>query len=354
MPPMFAPTFRCWGVFALLIVGCATTHPTREAGSAILESRRTVVASIDDLRAGGTNDPEAKFEIPAGRHSVDVGLPSVATAMPRPADPGKTITVCFDAIANRRYVTQPIFEGDRWRPEIVDIFARVAVSSACAEMHETIGAANDSAMASAPRLEQKLGPASLPVPPRPLLRDLKLPGTGLTAGVGFFGGGDSLYRVEFDNGRDQVLTAGRGVLATIGALWTPLWIDDQFGFGAGASMGWKYDSITASNGEVWLTRFPLTATVHTLIRLSKRWFALLSGGLGKEVGGKISGSGLAAEANHTFTSTLGLLGEGALYCTLGHATLGAALRRSSSKDRLGGAVVDASSLGVIAASHYTF
>src|SRR6185436_18933688 len=104
-------------------------------------------------------------------------------------------------------------------------------------------------------------------------------------------GGDSLYKATFTNGPERNLNAGRGVLVTAGGLWTPLWIDDQFGFGVGASAGWKHDSISASNGEVKLTRFPLTGTVHSLIRINKQWFTLLTAGLTKEVGGEISGSG---------------------------------------------------------------
>jgi hypothetical protein len=338
----------------LLTVGCATTHSMGDAGSAILESRKTVVESIDDrnLRAGGTDESEAKFEIPAGRHSVEVGLPSVSTATPAPADPGKTITVCFDASAGRSYKTQPVFEGDRWRPEIVDVGAGIVVSRTCAEMPEKNAAINDPALAVAAPLEQKISSASLPVPPRP--RDPNLPGSGLTGGVGFFAGGDSLYKVALDTGMDRFINAGRGVLVTVGGLWTPVWVDDQVGFGAGASVGWKYDTIEASNGEVSLTRFPLTATVHSLIRFNKRWFTLLSGGLTKEIGGEMSGSGFAANASRSFTGTLGLLGEGGVYFAISSATLGAAVRYSSSRDQFGGSEVDASSLGVIAASQYTF
>ena len=159
------------------------------------------------------------------------------------------------------------------------------------------------------------------MPSRPLGRDSNLPGSGLTAGVGFFVGGESLYTVSFTNGPDRNLNAGRGVLVTVGGLWTPLWIDDQFGFGAGASAGWKYDAIEASNGAISLTRFPLSATIHSLIRINKVWFTLLSGGLTKELGGEVSGSGFAATAGSSFTSSLGLLGEGGplLQGRAGHA-----------------------------------
>jgi hypothetical protein len=81
---------------------------------------------------------------------------------------------------------------------------------------------------------------------------------------------------------------------------------------------------------------------------------LLSGGLTKEFGGKIAGSGFAGTGSHTFTNTLGLLGEGGVYCDITYVTLGLAVRYSSSNDKFGNVEVDATSLGFIAATQYTF
>ena len=345
-----------WGVVALVLVGCATSSPRPGATSAILGLRGTVLESIDEryIRDDSADASKAQFEIPAGRRTIEVSLESDSTALRVPADRRQTITVCFDAVAGRTYLSQPIFEADRWRAEIVDASTGVAVSSGCAEVHETATATPAPATASSPSLEEKVRPSSLPVPSRPLDRDSKLPGSGLTAGVGFFFGGEALYTVSFTNGPDRDLNAGRGVLVTVGGLWTPLWIDDQFGFGGGASAGWKHDAIEAANGSVSLTRFPLTATVHSLIRINKDWFTLLSGGLTKEVGGEVSGSGFAASDSDSFTNSLGLLGEVALYHVVGRATLGAALRYSTSHDWFKETKFDASSVGVIAAAQYNF
>ncbi len=344
----------CLTVLALLGVGCATSGHRPSAAAAILGSSKTVVESIDErnVRAEGGNPANAQFEIPPGRHAIEVSLESDSSVQHAATDPA-TITVCFNAVAGRTYLTQPIIEGSRWRPEIVDEFTGSGVSTGCAEAPDTSSAANGPDTIVSPSSGEKLALASLPVPPR-AGRDSNLPGSGLTAGVGFFFGGESLYKVTFSNAPDRNLNAGRGVLVTAGGLWTPLWIDDQFGFGAGASIGWKYDSISASNGEVTLTRFPVSATVHSLIRLGKLWYTLLSGGLIKEVGGQVSGSGFAAAANASFTSSLGLLGEGAIYHTLGPATLGAIVRYSSSHDWLEDTQFDASSVGVIASAQYNF
>ena len=349
-----------WGVtallVALLVMGCATSSPRPGAATAILGSQQIVVESIDEryVRDDSASPSRARFEIPPGRHAIEVSLEADSTALRLPADSAKTLTVCFDAVAGRSYLTQPIFEAGRWRAEVVDESTGAAVSSGCAEVQETTTEAQAPAMAPSPIWQETPRPASLPVPSRPLGRDSDLPGSGLTAGVGFFFGGESLYTVSFVEGPDRNLKAGRGVLVALGGLWTPWWIDDQFGFGAGASLGWKYDSIAASNGGVSLTRFPLSATVHSLIRLNKVWFTLLSGGLTKEVGGEVSGSGFASTASASFTSSLGLIGEGALYHRVGPATLGAALRYSRSHDWIQETKFDASSVGIIASVQYNF
>jgi hypothetical protein len=350
---MSTPVVGRWVAVTFFAVGCATSSPPLSVGKALLQSKQTIVESIDDrdLHADG-NASEARFELPPGIHRVEVGLPLASAAGSRPASRDRTITVCFSASRYGSYVTRAIFEADRWRPEIVDVLAGVVVSRPCdGTLDATI---TDEPEAAVPRRERPSRATSLPAPPRSTLRQAKLPGTGITGGVGFFGGGDTLAVVTFDNGLDRSIRAGRGVLVTAGGMWTPLWIDDQVGFGAAASAGWKWDSIEASNGEVTLTRFPVVVSVHTLIRFDKRWFTLLSGGLTKEFGGKVASSGLAGIGSHTFTNTLGLLGEGAVFCDITYVTLGLAVRYSSSNDQFGDVQVDASSLGVIAASQYTF
>jgi hypothetical protein len=347
-----------WGVVALVVAGCATSSPRSDATSAILGSRKTVVESIDErsVRGDGANASQAQFEIPPGRHTVEVTLETDAAALRRPDEGAKAITVCFNAVAGRSYLTQPLFEAGRWRPEIVDRSTGLAVSSGCAEPPEPASSAGQApATARSPTLElDESRSASLPVASRPLARDSNLPGTGLTAGVGFFFGGESLYTVSFTDAPDRNLSAGRGVLVTVGGLWTPLWLDDRFGFGGGVHAGWKYDSIEASNGSVSLTRFPLSATFHSLIRLDKRWFTLLSVGLTKEVGAAVSGNGFAATASADVTSSLGLLGDGAVFFNVEHATVGAGLRYSASHDWFHDAKVDASSVGFIASAQYNF
>ena len=261
MPTLKSPA---WGLIALLVVGCATSSPRPGAGTAILGSSRTVIESIDEqnIREDGA-DPRR-----------------LSSRFRRAATPSRSAWIRLDGLApssRQREDHHGLFRrrrGSRLSDptdlrsgsvagQIVDALL-ASPCPGCAEIQETTTAAQAPATAASPSLEETHRPASLPVPSRPLVRDSQLPGSGLTAGVGFCFGGESLYTVSFLNAPDRNLNAGRGVLVTVGGLWTPLWIDDQFGFGAGASAGWKYDSIEASNGAVSLTRFPLTATAHSL------------------------------------------------------------------------------------------
>jgi hypothetical protein len=193
----------------------------------------------------------------------------------------------------------------------------------------------------------------VPASPEPA-RVGQLPGSGLTLELGYFLGGDSLVDVMFESGRERTLSAGRGVQLALGGMWTPLWATDAVGFGVGGSVGWKYDSISADNGSASLTRLPLSATVHALIRLDNRWFVLFRGGLATELGGHISGSGLADGITSELTARLGLMADAGLYYELEPVAVGAGLRYTALSDSYQGAKVDASSLGIVAFGQWGF
>jgi hypothetical protein len=345
----------CFVALCAAAAGCATGHARADATSATLGSERTLIENIDErnVRGDGAEASNARFELPPGRHSVEVSLEKAPATSRRRDESAQGIAVCFAAVAGHSYRTRPVFGAGRWHPEIVDESIGATVSSGCADTGAEL-AVQPAATVASVQLDENSRPASLPVPSRPASRDSTLPGTGVTAGVGFFFGGETLYTVTFTNAPERSLSAGRGVLVTVGGQWTPLWIDDQFGFGAGAALGWKYDSIEASNGTVSLRRFPLDLTVHSVIRVNSHWFALLSGGATKELANEVSGNGFAATASAAITSTWGLLGEGGFYYTVEHATFGAALRYSKAHDWFQGIEFDASSFGFIASGQYGF
>jgi hypothetical protein len=160
---------------------------------------------------------------------------------------------------------------------------------------------------------------------------------------------------ELSDGSTETLSAGSGVFLSIGGIWTPLWIGDELGLGVGGYLGLKYDSIGGSNASLSLTRFPIGFAAHALIRLSERWFFLIRGGVQKEYGVSLSGSG-GVSGSADLDGSLGGLGEGGFYYVthLGedHTAVVITFRYTSGHDSANGASVDASSAGGIIALHY--
>jgi hypothetical protein len=327
---------------ACLVGACATSGPPPEARVAVLGGSGAVVETIDG-RYVRDDDARARFEIDPGRHTVEVSLPAKAPATPGGNEPVPAIAACFGAVAGHSYLAKPIVEQGRWRPEIVDETTGEVVGADCAGG----GQAPASAVASLP-----VAVATPSVPDR--LDESDLPGTGLHLGGGFFFGGDSLYEVTFTNAPDRTLSAGRGVLVSAGASWTPLWATDRVGFGLGAALGWKYDSIEADNGWISLTRLPLSFTMHSLIRFDERWFTLVGLSLLTELGGHLSGKGFAAGVDTELSSSLGWAADAGLYRRLDWVTVGGGLRYTNVRAGITGTKVDASSVGIVGAAQYEF
>ncbi len=184
------------------------------------------------------------------------------------------------------------------------------------------------------------------------------PGTGLTFELGFFlGGADLASAVDTNGNTVGTIGLGSGLLFSIGGIVTPLWIGDSAGFGVGAFAGVKYDSLSAKNGGVSLTRFPLGAALHLLIHVDDRWWLFFRGGLQKEYGIDISGSGDLAGSGAPVGS-LGGFGEGGVYwiprASEDHTALVVTFRYGRAHDSGGGMTYDASSGGIILALHYNF
>ena len=123
--------------------------------------------------------------------------------------------------------------------------------------------------------------------------------------------------------------------------------------GLGVSVGWKYGDVGASNGSVSLSRFPVSAFVQLLPRLDGRWFFLVRGGVTKELGATLSGSGVASIADVSFDSRPGGFGDVGAYRALASgAGLLFAARYTNEALVLQGQSLDASSVGVAFGIYY--
>jgi hypothetical protein len=367
---------------ALSLAACATGGVVRDRNMATIGAAGAVVDTIDgrnvrDETAG------ARFEIAPGRHTLEVSLAPEKGAAPQAEQP--VLPVCFEAAAGRSYTARPVVEQERWRPEVVDEESGAVVSTRCPDPVPEVAeappatpppataAATEPAVAEAtpasdrsraapaeppptpPAPTPQPAPVSLPVPRAPVGPPADAPpGIAVNLALGFFWGGDSLVDAMFVLERDRSLQAGRGLLLSAGALWTPLWATDSVGFGLGADVGWKYDVIEASNGSASLTRIPVSASAHSLIRLADRWFTLLSAGLHTELAGRLSGSGAFKGIDRDLSGGVGFLAQAGLHYHVGRVAVGGALRYSILKDQVQGTKVDANSFGILASGHYGF
>jgi hypothetical protein len=180
-----------------------------------------------------------------------------------------------------------------------------------------------------------------------------LPGTGFRLALGYAAGGDNILRATFTNGATQTLSAGQGWFGAIGGTVTPVWIGRSIGFGFGADIGWKVDSVDASNGGVRLSRFPLAGWLQMLAGGGEKWWFFSAAGVHKELGPELSGDGDAASVNQSFDSSLGWLAELGLYFRESrHGGVGGSIRYTSAHYRLASTTIDASSVGFALTLHF--
>jgi len=169
--------------------------------------------------------------------------------------------------------------------------------------------------------------------------------------MGLAGGGDNLVTAQFTNGDSSSLSAGGGVSVAIGATVTPLWIGNTLGLGLGGNIGWKYDSISASNGSIAMSRYPLDLWAQTLIALSDSWYGHLLAGAHKESGVNLSGSGVISGSGD-FGSPWGWMAQGGFYATSSwHMAFGVGLRYTSVHYTFAGHTFDASNIGLDLTMH---
>jgi hypothetical protein len=173
------------------------------------------------------------------------------------------------------------------------------------------------------------------------------PGTGLRLGLEGAFGGDNLLTVGFSNGGSDSLSAGEGLQVSMGGTVTPLWIGDVLGLGAGVSIGWKGDWVTAQNGDITLSRYPLVFWLQALVPISERWYIVVSGGGHKEFDTHLSGSGVASGIDARFDSPLGWMGEiGFYYASTVNWGTGFGVRYTALHYLYDGKTIGASSVGV--------
>jgi hypothetical protein len=116
--------------------------------------------------------------------------------------------------------------------------------------------------------------------------------------VGIDTGGDTVVTALFTNGSTKSIKANE-LLFLAGGVSI---LNDDKNLQAEVTLGIKLDSITASNGDIDFTRYPLDALVF--YRESK---FRVGGGLTYHFSPKVSGSGVAGGVNVNFKDALGVI-----------------------------------------------
>lgn len=181
------------------------------------------------------------------------------------------------------------------------------------------GSANDSEEPVRPRTRGALVPRAKRVVPRDNEDEYGRPPRNPVWGVmfvfGFGGGGSDLVKVALSDGSSQTLSAGDGIDASLGLMWTPLWMGDALGVGISGTAGYKGWSVGGSNGDISIGRFPFTAALHVMPRVAHNWLLMARGGISKELDVSISCSGVISCTDPGATANLGWFGEGGFYYT---------------------------------------
>ena len=362
--------------FILLASGCATAMydgPKRSSDEVafIKAATWTKLHTIDGQRTPSN----ATFSVLPGEHSISVvvsgrhlatdGSIYGSTSVP-------PLAVCFRARAGHTYVASLEYRGEQSRPEILDStddwevparridspFADCSISSAPTRddpfdsEHTRTTATTPS---SSPREQPYESPSNAQVETRNSGSSSPRIGTGLNLELGLAFGGDDMVTALYTNGDRSTLTAGGGVLLSIGGEWTPFWRHRSIGFGLGVNIGFKYNSVGASNGTVSLRRFPLVSVVHALFLVKKRFFLIAKAGAVKDLGLDLSGDGLAAGLHATMTSSLGILGGLGLCWQLDRDTgVELAFRYTVIQYTLPGGTLDGSSATILTGLHQAF
>jgi hypothetical protein len=313
--------------------GCALTTTMREgparpaAEQARVESTDTIIAQIDGKDVGDIGpDPNAKivYLLPAGPHVLAFGLRKKPHLLSHTVWRSRYVRVCLLAEAGHLYTTAAEVGVSTWRPHIVD--------GAAGEVPLTCGRARIFPSAAPPPDERPAAESASPYPPPPpdpaqdvsagpeivrlWSKDEIAPQKGrpivdVIASVGWAFGGDEVARLQSSSGGSQTLTAGKGPFFRAGALVTPLWLAaDRVGIGAGGDVAFKLDDVSASNVEVSFIRYPCSLTLHTRLRFKPFWYVLVAGGVNKDEGIHLSGSGDASGIGAaSLTSRIGGVGR---------------------------------------------
>ena len=131
---------------------------------------------------------------------------------------------------------------------------------------------------------------------------------------------------------------------------TPWW-SDTFGFGLSGELGWKGQSISATNGEVSMSRFPLLVAAQLLAHIADPSYVTMFAGIQYDFNIGFDTNGIGVSPEFRLESNLGKLAGVGYHHALGsRLTVDGQLRfvKMDYTAYQGGA------MGTVAANHFAF
>jgi Outer membrane protein beta-barrel domain len=118
--------------------------------------------------------------------------------------------------------------------------------------------------------------------------------------LGYDGGGEALVTVTFASGETDNIKSNRGLFFGGGVSI----VNDAKDLETEITLSYKFDSITASNGDVTFSRLPLDGLVFYRTPSVR-----VGGGVTYHLNPDLSGSGVAGGLNVNFKNSLGLVAQ---------------------------------------------
>jgi hypothetical protein len=133
-----------------------------------------------------------------------------------------------------------------------------------------------------------------------------------TASLGFDAGGDKMATVQYENGDDNDIKAGEIANLNIGVIIQNGTSDFETQF----TIGWKFDSSSAENGDLSFNRYPIE-----LLQFYKPGRFRFGGGITYQMNPSLDGSGFASDIKVDFDNALGFVLQGDFLFDLYYAGL---------------------------------
>jgi hypothetical protein len=159
--------------------------------------------------------------------------------------------------------------------------------------------------------------------------------------TGYDTGGDTLVTVVFDNGDQENIKANRGIFLGAGVSI----VTDAKDIETELALSYKFDHVSASNGDVTWSRWPVDAL------LFYRWPAVrVGGGITYHLSPDLGGSGVASGLSSNFKNSLGYVVQADWRV---NETMSLGLRYTILDYKLDGtnAKIDSNGVGIVFSGH---